>query len=165
MSKWTAEHLTPYLLSLPERVLRSATALAGGLLREIGEVTIPRTIRRSQLYQNLVEATLRFLIEQVGQVGGVYPEDGRLYRGKTGVRVKVDYEDLPSTADHDVAEFKWSGGTVHGYRQGIDVGPGVNGTVTGVAIVDTKRAVHFARGGVKPFEPSFTVGTGLQSFT
>ncbi|PYS04146.1 MAG: hypothetical protein DMG12_10720 [Acidobacteria bacterium] len=78
MSKWTAEHLTPYLLSLPERVLRSATALAGGLLREIGEVTIPRTIRRSQLYQNLVEATLRFLIEQVGQVGGVYPTEDKL---------------------------------------------------------------------------------------
>src|SRR5438876_697748 len=78
MSKWTAEHLTPYLLSLPERVLRSATALAGGLLREIGEVTIPRTIRRSQLDQNLVEATLRFLIEQVGQVGGVYPTEDKL---------------------------------------------------------------------------------------
>src|SRR2546422_8124080 len=78
MSKWTAEHLTPYLLSLPERVLRSATALAGGLLREIGEVTIPQTIRRSQLYQNLVEATLRFLIEQVGQVGGVYPTEDKL---------------------------------------------------------------------------------------
>src|SRR3989454_6837393 len=78
MSKWTAEHLTPYLLSLPERVLRSATALASGLLREIGEVTIPRTIRRSQLYQNLVEATLRFLIEQVGQVDGIYPTEEKL---------------------------------------------------------------------------------------
>jgi hypothetical protein len=80
------------------------------------------------------------------QVGGVYPADGRLYRGKTGVRVKVDYEDLPSTADHQVAQFTWTGGTVHGYRQGIDVNPGVNGTITGVTVVDTKRAVHFARG-------------------
>jgi hypothetical protein len=67
-----------YLLSLPERVLRSATALAGGLLREIGEVTIPQTVRRSQLYRNLVEATLRFLIEQVGQVEGVYPTEEKL---------------------------------------------------------------------------------------
>ena len=67
-----------YLLSLPERVLRSATAVAGGLLREIGEVTIPRTIRQSHLYQNLVDATLRFLIEQVGQVEGVYPSEERL---------------------------------------------------------------------------------------
>lgn len=80
------------------------------------------------------------------QVGGVYPSDGRLYRGKSGVRVKVDYEDLPSTADHQVAMFTWIGGTVHGYRQGIDVSPGVNGNISGVTIVDTKRAVHFARG-------------------
>jgi len=67
-----------YLLSLPERALRSATALAGGLVREIGEVTIPATVRRSQLYQNLVEATLRFLIERVGDIKGVYPGEETL---------------------------------------------------------------------------------------
>jgi hypothetical protein len=54
--------------------VRSITALAGGLVREVGEVSIPQTIRRGQLYQNLVEATLRFLIEQVGQVKGAYRE-------------------------------------------------------------------------------------------
>ena len=70
--------LTPFLLSLPERVLRSTTALAAGLLREIGEVAIPQTVRRSRLYQNLVEATLRFLIEQVGGVEGVYPTEEKL---------------------------------------------------------------------------------------
>src|SRR5262245_12306984 len=76
-----------YCLSLPERAIRSVTALAGGLVREIGEVTIPAAVRRSQLYQNLVEATLRFLIEQVGEVKGVYPgekslsEDFLLRRG------------------------------------------------------------------------------------
>ncbi len=70
--------VSSFLLSLPERVLRSATALAAGLLREAGEVTIPQTIRRSQLYKNLVEATLRFLIEQVGQVEGVYPTEEKL---------------------------------------------------------------------------------------
>ncbi len=70
--------LTPFLLSLPERVLRSTTALAAGLLREIGEVAIPQTVRRSQLYQNLVEATLRFFIEQVGGVEGVYPAEEKL---------------------------------------------------------------------------------------
>ena len=70
--------LTPFLLSLPERVLRSTTALAAGLLREIGEVAIPQTVRRSQLYQNLVEATLRFFIEQIGGVEGVYPTEEKL---------------------------------------------------------------------------------------
>jgi hypothetical protein len=75
---WTKEKLTPYLLSLPERALRSATAVSAGLLREIGEVTIPATIRRSQLYQNLVDSTLRFLIEQVGQVENIYPNPEKL---------------------------------------------------------------------------------------
>ena len=67
-----------FLLSLPERGLRSISALAGGALRELGDVSIPQTIRRSQLYRNLVDATLRFLIEQVGQVKGVYPGEEKL---------------------------------------------------------------------------------------
>ncbi len=46
-----------FLLSLPERGVRSLTAIAGGLVRELGELSIPQTIRRSQLYRNLVEAT------------------------------------------------------------------------------------------------------------
>jgi hypothetical protein len=66
------------LLSLPERGLRSASALAGGLLREVGDIAIPKTIRRSQLYHNLVDATLQFLIEQVGQVKDVYPDREKL---------------------------------------------------------------------------------------
>jgi len=78
MCGWKKERLAPYLLSLPERALRSATALAAGLMREIGEVTIPRTVRGSQLYQNLVEATLRFLIETIGQVEGVYTDGEKL---------------------------------------------------------------------------------------
>ena len=67
-----------FLLSLPERAVRSATALAGGILRELGDVTIPKTIRRSRLYENVVESTLQFLIEQVGQVDGVYPTGEKL---------------------------------------------------------------------------------------
>ena len=70
--------LRNFLLSLPERGVRSATALAGGLLREVGDVAIPKTIRRSQLYRNLVDATLRFLIEQVGQVKDAYPDGEKL---------------------------------------------------------------------------------------
>jgi hypothetical protein len=67
-----------YLVSLPERVVRSATALAGGLLRELGDVAIPSSVRRTRLYQNLVDSTLRFLIEQVGQVEGAYPAGTKL---------------------------------------------------------------------------------------
>jgi hypothetical protein len=64
-----------YLLSLPERVIRSALGLSAGLLREVGEVVLPRAVRRSQLYQSLVDTTLRFVIEQVGGAEGVYPAD------------------------------------------------------------------------------------------
>ena len=50
-----------YLLSLPERVVRSVTALAAGLVREIGNVTVPGAVRRTSLYRNMVELTLRYL--------------------------------------------------------------------------------------------------------
>jgi len=67
-----------YLLSFPERVLRSALGFGAGVAREVGEVALPDGIRHSQLYQNLVDATLRFLIEQVGGVEGVYKADSTL---------------------------------------------------------------------------------------
>jgi hypothetical protein len=58
-----------YLLSFPERLLRSVLGLGAGVAREVGEVALPDGVRRSRLYQNLVDATLRFLIEQVGGAG------------------------------------------------------------------------------------------------
>ena len=57
-----------YLLSLPERFLRSALGVSAGVARELGEVVLPPAVRRTRLYQNMVDATLRFVIEQVGRV-------------------------------------------------------------------------------------------------
>ncbi|HUB80837.1 MAG TPA: hypothetical protein VMB03_18655 [Bryobacteraceae bacterium] len=68
----------PYILSLPERVVRSLGALSGGLLREIGVVVVPASLRRTTLYRTMVDVTLRFLIEEVGQVEGIYPSEGHL---------------------------------------------------------------------------------------
>jgi len=65
-----------YLLSFPERVVRSVLGLGAGVAREVGEVALPDGVRHSQLYQNLVEATLRYVIEQVGGAEGVYGPDG-----------------------------------------------------------------------------------------
>ncbi|HXJ41838.1 MAG TPA: hypothetical protein VNH18_21350 [Bryobacteraceae bacterium] len=62
-----------YILSLPERVVRSIGALSGGLLRQIGDVVLPGAIRRTVLYRTMVGVTLRFLIEEVGEVAGTYP--------------------------------------------------------------------------------------------
>jgi hypothetical protein len=70
--------LAPYLLSLPERSLRSLTAITAGLLREAGEIVIPSHFRRTKLYFSLVEQTLRFFVEQVGQVEGAYGQEGEL---------------------------------------------------------------------------------------
>jgi hypothetical protein len=83
-----------YLLSFPERFVRSALGLGAGVAREVGEVALPEGIRRSQLYQNLVDTTLRFLIEQVGGVEGVYSAeatvpDNFLARRTAGNAVEV----------------------------------------------------------------------------
>jgi hypothetical protein len=83
-----------YLLSFPERFVRSALGLGAGVAREVGEVALPDGIRRSQLYQNLVDATLRYLIEQVGGAEGVYPAgealpDNFLARRTAGNAVEV----------------------------------------------------------------------------
>src|SRR3982074_219284 len=64
-----------YLLSLPERVIRSALGLSAGLLREVGVVVLPQGVRRSALYRSLVDTTLRYVIEHVGGAEGVYPAE------------------------------------------------------------------------------------------
>ncbi len=69
------ERVTGYLYSLPERLLRSLTGLGSGAARELGDVLLPARVRRSRLYQSLVDSTLRFLIEQVGQIEGAYPAE------------------------------------------------------------------------------------------
>jgi hypothetical protein len=65
-----------YLVSIPERVVRSALGFSAGLLREIGEVALPRSVRRGQLYKSLVYTTLRYVIEEVGGAKGVYSTAG-----------------------------------------------------------------------------------------
>ena len=67
-----------YLLSLPERLVRSTLGLGAGAAREVGEVVLPDAVRSSQLYKNLVDATLRFVIERVGEVEGVYGKEDAL---------------------------------------------------------------------------------------
>lgn len=74
----TGTRMARYVLSLPERVVRSASALAGGLIRELGDVTLPAAVRRTKTYQTMVGIAVRFMIEDVGQVEGVYPIEGEL---------------------------------------------------------------------------------------
>ncbi len=83
-----------YLLSLPERVLRSVVGIGAGTTREVADVVLPDGVRNSQLYRNLVDATLRFLIERVGGAQGTYPggeelPDDFLARRTAGNAVEV----------------------------------------------------------------------------
>jgi hypothetical protein len=69
--------------------------LGAGAARELGEVALPEGVRSSQLYQNVVGSTLRFLIEQVGGAQGVAPKaagplpDDFLARRTAGNAVEV----------------------------------------------------------------------------
>src|ERR1700693_4380965 len=74
----TVSRTARYLVSLPERLVRSGAALAGGMIRQLGDTTLPTAVRRTKTYQTMVDIALRFMIEQVGQVEGVYPSEGEL---------------------------------------------------------------------------------------
>jgi hypothetical protein len=67
-----------YAASLPERVVRSASALAAGTVREVAAVALPIGFRRGRLYRSLVDVTLQFLVEDVGGVQGAAPSEERL---------------------------------------------------------------------------------------
>ena len=70
--------MTNYLVTLPERLVRSALGLSAGLVREVGDLVLPESVRQGQLYRNLVDTTLRFFIEQVGGAEGAYPAESAL---------------------------------------------------------------------------------------
>lgn len=59
-----------YVASLPERLVRTAAAGAGGLVHETSEAILPPPIRRSQLYQSTIGRMLRIVVEFVGGVAG-----------------------------------------------------------------------------------------------
>ena len=72
----TVPHLTAsFLLSLPERVVRSFAALLGGTLHETFELALPRLVRRSRLYEATARNLLRVTIELVGGVPARAPVD------------------------------------------------------------------------------------------
>jgi hypothetical protein len=67
-----------YVASLPERLVRSASALTAGLVHEVAAVVLPLGVRRGRLYRNLVDVPLRFLLTEVGQVRGAPPTEQEL---------------------------------------------------------------------------------------
>lgn len=76
-----------YLLSLPERILRFLAASLGGLVFELTELLLPRSLRATRLYQALVYRLLRITVELVGDVQDNRPPEtvsaAELVRRKT----------------------------------------------------------------------------------
>jgi hypothetical protein len=59
-----------YMLSLPERLVRSVAAVLGGFTHETAALVLPRFARRSRLYEATAKNLLRVLVEGVGAVKG-----------------------------------------------------------------------------------------------
>jgi hypothetical protein len=62
--------VTRYVVSLPERVVRTAAAVVGGAVHETAQLLLPRLVRRSRLYEVSAKNLLRILVEGVGAVEG-----------------------------------------------------------------------------------------------
>ena len=59
-----------FLVSLPERIVRSVVGLLGGAVHETAQLVLPRLVRRSRLYEATAKNLLRVAIELVGRVEG-----------------------------------------------------------------------------------------------
>ena len=57
-----------YVLSLPERALRTGTGLLGGVVRESASLLVPRSFQNSRTYTVMVRQMLDFLVHDVGRV-------------------------------------------------------------------------------------------------
>lgn len=68
-------HTAGYGASLPERFVRSLAAGLGGLVKETAELALPDLLKRTTIYSILLDRALRFIVEDVGQVEGVYDAD------------------------------------------------------------------------------------------
>ena len=80
-----------FLVSLPERIVRSLVAVVAGAAHETAEVVLPRFVRRSRLYEASAKNLLRIAIELVGDVERAAPPDepdaGELMKRKTAGNV------------------------------------------------------------------------------
>jgi hypothetical protein len=65
--------LGSFLLSVPERVVRSLAALLGGVVHETFALALPRIVRSSRLYEATAKNLLRVTIELVGGVDARIP--------------------------------------------------------------------------------------------
>ena len=63
-----------YVLSVPERLIKSSVAVAGGIVKELSERLLPRVLQETQLFQVFIHRGNRFFLEQIAGVEGLYAE-------------------------------------------------------------------------------------------
>ena len=78
-----------YLASLPERIVRAASALLGGAVYETAQVLLPRFVRRSRFYEATAKNLLRVAIELVGGVQGAPSHEAGAGAGELAKRKGV----------------------------------------------------------------------------
>jgi hypothetical protein len=71
----TTVPLGSFLLSVPERIVRSVAALLGGVVHETFALALPRIVRGSRLYEATAKNLLRVTIELVGGVDARVPTE------------------------------------------------------------------------------------------
>ena len=59
-----------FVVSVPERIVRTVAAVLGGAVHEAAQLVLPRLVRRSRLYEATAKNLLRVAIELVGRVEG-----------------------------------------------------------------------------------------------
>ena len=60
--------VTQYLVSVPERLVRTVAAALGGTIHETAELVLPRLVRKSRFYEATAKNLLRITVELVGGV-------------------------------------------------------------------------------------------------
>ena len=75
-----------FVLSLPERTVRSLAALFGGTVHETATLALPRFVRRSRLYEVTAKNLLRVVIELAGGVKGSPTVEPSVGAGQLAVR-------------------------------------------------------------------------------
>jgi len=75
-----------YVASVPERTVRAGAAGLGGTLHESFQLTLPRFVRRSRLYEATAKNLLRVMIELVGGVEGSPTKEPGLDAGEIAKR-------------------------------------------------------------------------------
>jgi hypothetical protein len=57
-----------FLVSLPERIVRTVAVALGGAVHESAQLILPRLVRRSRFYEATAKNLLRAVVELVGGV-------------------------------------------------------------------------------------------------